>query len=310
MNPIKTTPKDVFLHLGVIVALYVSAISFINLLFTVINVAFPEVGSLRGYYHYSSSISWPVAALIVFFPLYIFLSWFLGKEYAREPERREVWIRRWFIYITLFIAGLTIAVDLVTVLYRFLDGQELTTAFLLKVLTILIVAGGIFTYYISDIRGTLNARSNKIAAVVTACVVIIAIIIGFSVIGSPQTQRLIRIDQEKVSHLQDIQWRILDYWTSRETVPDSLEDLRDQFSGYSVPTDPQTGELYEYRKISDTSFELCATFNRPSRNQNEYFAPPSPMGGYMNENFAHEEGRTCFERTIDPSRYPPRTKGF
>ncbi len=80
--------KDVFINLGAIIALYTLVISLINLLFTVINTAYPQI--TNGYsYMGSSSISWPVATLIIFFPIFILLMWLQEKEYAVSPEKQN-----------------------------------------------------------------------------------------------------------------------------------------------------------------------------------------------------------------------------
>lgn len=302
----KTTPKDFFLHLGTIVALYLSTISLLNLLFTVINVAFPnrEIGN---YYVSSASISWPVAALIVLFPLFLLFSWLLERDAVLMPEKRMLSLRRWLTYITLFIAGFTIAIDLVVLLYYFLDGQTLTTAFILKVVAVALVAGGIFGHYITDLRGKLTPSLRKVWAIISIMAVLAAIIVGFVVIGSPKTQRLMKIDDQKVYNMQEIQSQVLNYWQAKQTVPENLGELTDSFSGYQAPTDPQTQAPYEYRKISATSFELCATFNTESRNGAELSIAAPGMYG-VQESWQHEAGRACFTRTIDPTLYAPRGK--
>ncbi len=299
----KTTPKDFFQHMGAIIALYISTVSILNLLFTVINVAFPnkEIGD---YYVSSASISWPVAALIVMFPLFLLFSWLLERDAVAMPEKRTLALRRWLTYITLFIAGLTIAIDLVVLLYYFLDGQTLTAAFILKVLATALVTGGIFWYFITDLRGKLTNSIRKISTIVSIIAIVAAIAVGFMVIGSPRTQRLMRIDDQKVYNLQEIQAQVMNYWQAKQTVPDTLAELTDSFSGYKVSADPQTGAHYEYKKISTTSFELCATFNTKSRNDAGSFARPAYYG--MEETWQHEAGRTCYTRTIDPTLYPPR----
>src|SRR5688572_12495145 len=124
----KTTAKDFFLQFGAIASFYASAIALVTLLFEVINAAYPKVTSGYQYYGYPS-ISFQVATLIVAFPLFLILSWFLQKSYAAEPALRESFMRRWLSYITLFVAGAVVAGDLVTLIYMFLDGQELTTGF-------------------------------------------------------------------------------------------------------------------------------------------------------------------------------------
>src|SRR3989344_5660139 len=107
----RTTPKDFFINLGAIVALYTVVVTVLNLLFTVINVAYPKVTDY--YYMGSQSISFPVSTLIIFFPVYILLMWLLEKGYTSEPEKRNLPVRRWLSYVTLFISGLVLAGDLV-----------------------------------------------------------------------------------------------------------------------------------------------------------------------------------------------------
>lgn len=149
----KTSPKDVFLHLLAIATLYTSATSFILLIFEYINVAIPDPLTV-GYYSLSSSygsIRLYVASLIVVFPVFVFVSWFLNKSYNKFPEKRNLRVRKWLIYFTLFVAAIIIIGDLVTLIYNLLGG-ELTYRFLLKIITIFFVTGSIFGYYFADIR--------------------------------------------------------------------------------------------------------------------------------------------------------------
>jgi hypothetical protein len=150
----KTGPKDVFLHLLAILTLYASAIAFIALIFQYINVLIPDPLEMQGGYALQSSyqaIRWAIASLIVIFPVYIFSVWYLNKNYIASPEKRNLRIRKWLIYFTLFAAALIIIGDLVALIFNLLGG-ELTTRFLLKVLTVFFVAGSVFYYYLWDLR--------------------------------------------------------------------------------------------------------------------------------------------------------------
>lgn len=151
--PNKTSPKDVFLHLLAIASLYTSAISFLVLIFQYINVLLPD--PLEGnFYALSSaynSIRWSIASLVVVFPVYILTSWFLDKGYRKSPSKRDLGIRKWLIYFTLFAAALIIIGDLVTLIFNLLGG-ELTLRFLLKVATVFFVSGSVFGYYFWDLR--------------------------------------------------------------------------------------------------------------------------------------------------------------
>jgi len=284
------------------VALYTVVFNLINLLFTVISKAYPQIQSYN-YYSPSSSISFPVATLIIFFPIFILLMWLLEKGYVTEPLKKQIAIRRWLTYITLFIAGLSLAGDLVSVLYYFIDGQELTTGFLLKALVVLVLAGLVFFYYISDIREKLNSKSRKMWALVSGLIILASIIWGFSVLGSPRTQQLIKYDEQRVNDLQNVQWQILNYYQRTGSVPQNLEQLADPLSGFMLPKDRQTSENYEYKKTGNLDFELCANFNLSRTGGTMPYEPLVSKVG-ADENWNHPGAHHCFKRTIDPTLYP------
>lgn len=148
----KATPKDFFVNLLAIVTLYVSAASFLTVVFQMINLYVPDL--LEGGYRTGGNldaIRFALSSLVVFFPVYLGTMSFLQKEYSRHPYKRSVWIRRWLIYFTLFAASLIIMGDVVALVNNLLSG-ELKTRFFMKVVSILFVMGSIFTYYFSDIR--------------------------------------------------------------------------------------------------------------------------------------------------------------
>jgi len=94
-----------------------------------------------------------LASIIVTFPVYLFLMWRLTKDSAVYPERRQSRLRKWLTYFTLVVASSIITGDLITLLAKLLGG-DLSTPFILKVLTILLVVGSIFGYYLWDLRQT------------------------------------------------------------------------------------------------------------------------------------------------------------
>lgn len=312
MENIKTSAKDFFLHLGAMVALYTVTVSFLNLIFKVINKAFPEVAQNIYAWGGGSEISMPVATLIIFFPIFILLSYFVYKIYAENPAKKDLSVRKWLTYITLFVAGLLLAGDLVTVLYKFLDGQDLTVAFLLKALAVLLVAGMIFAHYLQDIRDKVSARCYRTRPIVVGIIILATIIWGFAVMGSPQSQRLARYDNQKISDLQNLQYQVISYWQMNGTIPTNLEKLTET-QQYIVPTDMQLKKNYEYKKTSEMNFELCADFNKEDMgNQNQYSNGPAmyTKGDVIqNNNWNHKAGRQCFPRVIDPNIYPTQVRG-
>lgn len=325
----KVTPKDFFMHVGIIATLYVSAISLISLLFQVINISFPDVLEYTyfgSYDPYSAGIRWAIASLVIVFPIFVLLSWLVQKDYVAFPEKREMGLRRWLTYITLFLTGIAISIDLIVLINSFLSG-EISTRFILKVAVILVTTGLIFGYYMWDVRhaNVSNTKVPNMFRILAILIVVASLVLGFVIMGSPSSQRKLRLDEQKVNDLSSIQWQVISHWQQKEKLPAQLTDMNNDISGYYVPLDAETGQPYEYRVVSggtDPSFELCANFNLESKNDPRYNYGEKPIpvdiGGGIgssdsraalwyqeSNNWKHGAGRTCFTRTIDPELYPP-----
>lgn len=310
MEKIKSSPRDIFLHLLSIIALYASATAFLTLAFQLINLWFPDILDMGGYYAYAgarNAIRWSLASLIVIFPVYFFTARLLRKEYEMEPEKRELRVRKWLISFTLFVVALTLIGDLVSLLSHFLEG-ELTARFALKVLAVAFVAGAIGAYYLWILKAKPVTAGARYVASGILLVIFAGVVVGFVYAGSPAEERLRRIDMERVNHLQVIQSQVVNYWQAKERLPENLEALADNIRGYGIPADPETGAPYEYRATGPLAFELCATFMRQSEGMMEGESPMMmgrPYYSGISENWNHEMGRHCFSRTIDPDIYRP-----
>lgn len=304
----KSSPKDVFLHLLAIIALYISVVGFISLLFEYVNIFFPDPLSVFHYPGVAGSIRWSMALLIIIFPVYLFISSLLYKDYKNFPEKRELKIRKWLAHFTLFLAAIIIVGDLVTLVYNFLGG-ELTSRFVLKVLIVLLVAGAVFFYYLRDLRRPLASLELKILVWAVTAAVLGSIAGGFFTAGSPLKARLYRFDERRINDLQILQNGIINYWLQKEKLPPALADLKNDITGFLPPIDPESGAPYEYEIKSRLVFEFCANFNLESGTGLASARIPEPAGYYgkpYQQNWDHGKGRICFERTIDPEIYQKR----
>ncbi|MBI4158339.1 MAG: hypothetical protein HY505_01845 [Candidatus Yanofskybacteria bacterium] len=335
MTDIKNLPRDTFLYLLAIITLVVVAVGFGMAVFNYIDFYFPD--SATDYYRYASSayegaIRQAMAMLIVVFPVFLWVSRFLRKDVALHPEKRELRIRKWLLNLTLFATALIIIGDLVAVINSFLTG-ELTMRFILKALTIFFISGSVFYYYLAQLRDPVVEISNAFGkdkskshygarktvkwldlfSWIIVAVVVLTILWGFAVIGSPFKQRAKRFDERRVNDLSMIQSQIVNYWQRKESLPKELKDLEDSISGFFVPRDPQTGTNYEYvvDGSKEVKFKLCAMFNNSNLGQVEDAVktmPVLPRGEYYSDSWQHDSGRQCFDRTIDPELYPPLNK--
>lgn len=305
-SPQRSTPRDVFAHLFATIMLIASVVGFTALLFQYVNVGFPDELQPWGFQAASNIARGAMAVLVVVWPVYLFLMRLLARDISADPEKREIKIRKWLFYFTIFAAALAVVIDLVTAVSSFLDG-EITLRFALKILSVLLVAGAVFGYYLWDLkRGDIGpSYLPRLAAAAASLAVVAGIVVGFFVMGTPAEQRARRFDEQRIQDLQSIQWQIADYWGKKQVLPASLDDLTDSISGYTAPRDPESKQAYEYRVIEPLKFELCASFARVSDKRYEQSSAlyDRPYNSDWDTNWTHGAGRSCFVRTIDPDRY-------
>jgi hypothetical protein len=304
----KTTPRDFFLWAGAVIALYGSVISFITLLFEYVNHVFPDPLAYAGD-SYGAPVRAAMAAVIVLVPTTLVLLRFIRKTIQTEPGKKDIWVRRWALVLTVFIATVTILIDLITLITTFLGG-ELSIRFAFKVAIVLLVAFGVSLHFLADLKGywlEYPKKANMINLGV-GVMVLLAVVAGFFIIGTPGQARLLRYDDQKVSDLQGIQYQVLNFYQQKGALPESLDLLTDPLSGYTLPTDPQTAASYTYEATGKLSFSLCASFNRETQDTKGKGSYPAYDMSYpsmgLDENWTHTAGEVCFSRTIDPERYP------
>ena len=145
--------REAFIYLVLFTTLYVSAFNLGSLLFQLINRAFPDPSIDPAFAMRVSRdvIRWAISFLVVSFPVFVFVSWSNEKAVRRDPSRRLSKVRRWLTYLTLFSAASILVGDVVGMVYNLLGG-ELTTRFVLKALTVGVISGSVFGYYLQDLR--------------------------------------------------------------------------------------------------------------------------------------------------------------
>jgi len=331
-SPQKLSPKFFFLSLGVLVSLIATVTSFLNLAFATLDKKFPDVLNAVYSYGYNTydftAMRSSLATLIIFFPVFLALSYFWNKMIKGQIGHIDEIIKKWMLYLIVFLSTIVIIVDLITLVQYFVSG-EITSRFIYKVVIALLTALFVGGYYIFELRGKEKFMGVPVhigSAIKASVFFALIVAFSFSVMGSPSEQRLLRLDDKRMQDLQNIQWQVISFWQQKEKLPETIKDLSNPIAGWTVPVDPEfeKGINYEYKKLGDLKFELCATFSLDMpQGWQEYSdgggvrpmmdfggkdiatsSYPYPGGG-TNESWDHDAGRKCFERTIDPEIYPP-----
>lgn len=124
---------------------------------------------------------------------------------------------------------------------------------------------------------------NRIAALATSVAVIVTIVAGLFLAGSPSEQRMARFDKERLSDLRYISNSVERYWRERHRLPEDLSELADGIIVTRIPMDPESGASYSYEITAKDAYRVCAVFDGRS-------ADPEADGFW-----AHERGRHCFQ---------------
>lgn len=154
--------KDAFLYLLSFSTLGTWTIGLGSVIFTLIDRWIKDPLAPRNYYtnpYYQMADA--LACVIVAFPLYLLTMRYITRELEIHPEKLESSVRKWLTYIALLIAAVILVCDLITFLTYFLRG-ELTARFAAKVVTALVIAGGVFWYYTGSLtKQALVRKSNR-----------------------------------------------------------------------------------------------------------------------------------------------------
>lgn len=108
-------------------------------------------------------------------------------------------------------------------------------------------------------------------------------------LNPPAENRARAMDMERGWRLSRIESAIVGYHRLENKLPASLEEL---VSGNSVLSqdnlrDPVTGEVFGYEIVDETSYRLCANFERSTENDNA-------VSGVRR----HKSGRDCFDQKV------------
>lgn len=293
--------KSFVLQLAALATLFVSLPAFITLVFSIINLLFPDAAdSYWQVENAQSSIRYSIAVLVIFFPAYLVLTRRVNESRRNEGELYHT-LTKWLIYLALLVAGMIMLGDLAVVVYTFLNG-EITVRFILKALALLTIIGAASYYYFLDTKDFWEKREKQSITIggIALAVVAVFVVLGYVQIDSPGVAREVRIDQQQISDLQDMQWRIEAYHQETDSFPARIEMV---YQDFPVPQAPEGRQPYEYRTTGADTYVLCATFAHATPASERSIAKPVSYGNdiyLQNHNWEHGAGEKCFDRRIIP----------
>jgi hypothetical protein len=129
-----------------------------------------------------------------------------------------------------------------------------------------------------------------------SAVVVFAIAIGLWTLGTPQDARRHELDRRRIDDLRSIVSLLAarSQWVPARPLPAELDSVAEWpivvEAGHRAvrkgpPRDPATGTPYEYRRLDDSRYELCATFDGEVREKD--------LENWQKA-WAHPAGHACY----------------
>lgn len=124
-----------------------------------------------------------------------------------------------------------------------------------------------------------------VAVVVVSGTVVAAVL----VMGTPDTQRELRIDARRVADLASIENAIEVHYRTHGELPEDLATLTTKPGVRLNVADPANNQPYGYRIEGQRVYRLCADFSSDTAAQGTDWPPAM---------WAHGTGPTCFQRKV------------
>ena len=274
--------RDAFLYLLAFVTLGIWTVAFVWLANALIGHAFPSAIDYQNDTppEFRTSVAAQLASLIVAFPIFLLVSRSIVRETARRPESLESGVRKWLTYLALVLTSVTLLCDCVWFLTQFLEG-DLTLRFVLDVVVLFLVAGGVLWYYLGTVRAVPSPphRDRTFGWFATVAVAAI-VILGFTGTGAPWHERVLSLDDRRVTELHTAATRISENYEKNKKLPETLPP--------GTGVDPATRKPYVYAPLAGSRFKLCATFDAANFETSDVF-------------WRHSDGFQCY--TIDATTF-------
>lgn len=121
-----------------------------------------------------------------------------------------------------------------------------------------------------------------------------SVVAAILVVGSPGEARKQASDAQRVQELLRIADEIRGYYWVKGKAPKDLEELVRYFQLHWLSTkDPVTGQPYEYRRLEDLRFELCAVFETDQSDRQPTDWEAQSLSSQRWAIFRHPKGRAC-----------------
>lgn len=212
-------------------------------------------------YFNESVLKTAIASALIVAPVYYFVMFALHRKYKAGELNQASGVHRWLTYLMLLISALSIIGSLIALISGFLNG-DYTANVILKIITIIVIAGAIFGYYFYDLKRRDYARASLVSIVAgwsAAALLSVFVVASFFNITQPGLARLQLLDTQTVTAVNNVYTLVLTSYRGNGKLPQDLD-----MSQLVSSSDPAIYKKIGYRLINENQFEICAEFLAPT----------------------------------------------
>lgn len=297
-SPQNNAAKFAFFYVLSLVALTFTAVSIGMIIFQIINKKIVDALEIYGSGYSPEALKFAISALVISAPIYFITVWLINKNLLSGALLRESDIRKWLTYFILLVSAVVMIGWFIGVINTFLNG-ELTLKFALKALTSIAIAATIFSYYFYDIKReeVLGAGNKVVSAYFYAALALAAVVLisSFFIVESPKEARARRHDEMVLNNFSSIDGALNNFYLKEGKLPDTLSELMEseKFVTADIIKDPLSSKEFEYQKLSDKTFSLCADFMTSNREKDD-----ASIYDYYRQEWPHDAGNQCLEKVL------------
>ena len=295
--------KYAFFYMLSLVALVFMSIATGAIIFQIINKYIPDVLDEYSGSFDQGGLKFGISALIIAAPIFFYIMRLIQKSLFAGFLNKDSGIRRWLTYFILFVSSIVIISWLIAIINNFLDG-ELTLRFFLQALTALIIAVGIFSFYLYDVkREVVEGQKDKFVtafAYGSLAVIVIVFAAALFLVESPGQTRDKKSDSMILNDWEQISQAVNSYYSKNNKLPDSLDQVLDEYN-YITKSDlinAESKEKYGYNRLEDDEYELCGKFKTSNLDKK------NRRYEWQDEQWPHKAGEQCVRKNIDSNIIP------
>jgi len=287
--------KFAFFYMLSLVALIFMALNTGIIVFQIVNKSIVDVIDQYSGRYSPSLLKVAMSSLIISTPIFYLTIRQIYKSLFSGALDKDSGVRKWLTYFIMFISSVVMIGWLIGIVNSFFEG-DLTIKFILKAITAIGIAAGVFSFYLYDIRReeVLGKKDKVIRIYLYGSLAVVVAVFTSSLffVESPTETRNRKMDSAILSSFNKIGTAINDYYNDEKKLPESLEEIAVEFNYVTDRDlkDPVTDKGYEYKIVGNKKYELCATFRTSNKDI------PSP--DYLEGLWPHAVGYQCLRQRV------------